>query len=56
MPITARVTVKLSLVYLVIGFLLGALLLTNRWIPLGSVAGLVRTPTSTCSSSAGSPS
>jgi len=44
MPATARVSVKVSMVYLVIGFLLGALMLLNRWIPLGSAAALVRTP------------
>lgn len=36
MPITSRVYVRVSLVYLVLGAVLGALLLVNRWLPLGA--------------------
>ena len=42
MPDTARVFVKASVVYLCVGAILGALMLINRWIPLGEVARLVR--------------
>jgi hypothetical protein len=42
MPDTSRVFVKASIVYLCLGAILGALMLINRWIPLGQVAGLVR--------------
>ena len=36
MPLTSRVSVKASIVYLAIGAMLGAILLINRWVPLGS--------------------
>jgi hypothetical protein len=35
MPTTSRVYVKASLLYLAVGAVLGALLLINRWTPLG---------------------
>ena len=34
MPTTSRVFVKVSIVYLVLGAVLGALLMVNRWLPL----------------------
>ena len=36
MPATSRITVRASLVYLGLGAVLGALLLINRWLPLGA--------------------
>jgi hypothetical protein len=36
MPITSRLFVKASFLYLSAGAIIGALLLINRWIPLGS--------------------
>jgi hypothetical protein len=36
MPTTSRVFVKASIVYLCLGAGLGALLLINRWVPLGA--------------------
>jgi len=36
MPRTSRISVKASIIYLAIGATLGAILLFNRWIPLGS--------------------
>jgi hypothetical protein len=36
MPVTSRVSVKASIIYLALGAVLGAILLINRWIPLGS--------------------
>jgi len=42
MPITSRVFVKASLVYLGLGAVLGALLLINRWIPLGATVASLR--------------
>jgi hypothetical protein len=42
MPDTSRVLVRASVVYLCLGAILGALMLINRWIPLGQVARLVR--------------
>jgi hypothetical protein len=42
MPITSRVFVKASLVYLGLGAVLGALLLINRWIPLGEAVASLR--------------
>jgi len=36
MPATTRAFVKASILYLGLGALLGALLLVNRWVPLGS--------------------
>jgi hypothetical protein len=38
MPLTSRVSVKASIIYLAIGATLGAILLIDRWIPLGSSA------------------
>jgi hypothetical protein len=35
MPTTSRIYVKASVLYLVVGAILGALLLINRWTPLG---------------------
>jgi hypothetical protein len=41
MPATSRAFVKASIVYLGLGAALGALLLINRWLPLGpAIAGL----------------
>jgi len=42
MPATTRVFVKASIVYLILGALLGALLLFSRWLPLGSAIYYVR--------------
>ena len=42
MPITSRVFVKASLIYLALGAVLGALLLVNRWIPLGTGVASLR--------------
>jgi hypothetical protein len=42
MPDTSRAFIRASIVYLCLGAILGALMLINRWIPLGQVAGLVR--------------
>ena len=42
MPTTTRVFVKASIVYLILGALLGALLLINRWLSLGSAVYYVR--------------
>jgi len=42
MPTTTRVFVKASIVYLIVGALLGALLMINRWLPLGSAIYYVR--------------
>jgi hypothetical protein len=36
MPITSRAFVKASIIYLGLGAALGALLLVNRWLPLGA--------------------
>ena len=36
MPITSRAFVKSSIAYLCLGAALGALLLVNRWLPLGA--------------------
>jgi hypothetical protein len=35
-PTTSRICVRASLAYLAVGALLGALLLINRWLPLGA--------------------
>ena len=41
MPATSRAFVKASIAYLGLGAVLGALLLINRWIPMGTaIAGL----------------
>lgn len=42
MPTTSRAFVKASLIYLALGALLGALLLINRWIPIGSRIAALR--------------
>ena len=42
MPATTRIFVKASIVYLILGALLGALLLFSRWLPLGSAVYYVR--------------
>jgi hypothetical protein len=42
MPSTSRAFVKASLVYLAVGAVLGALLLVNRWIPMGSRIAALR--------------
>ena len=36
MPVTSRISVKASIIYLVLGAALGAVLLVHRWVPLGS--------------------
>lgn len=36
MPTTSRLFVKASLIYFGVGAVIGALLLVNRWVPLGS--------------------
>jgi hypothetical protein len=43
MPTTSRLFVKASLIYLGVGAVIGALLLVNRWIPLGSPVTALRT-------------
>jgi hypothetical protein len=41
MPATSRVFVKVSIAYLGLGAVLGALLLINRWLPMGTaISGL----------------
>ena len=42
MPLTSRVTVKASIVYLALGAMLGALLLIHRWLPLGPAIEALR--------------
>jgi hypothetical protein len=42
MPATSRVFVKASLIYLGLGAVLGALLLINRWVFLGTEIGSLR--------------
>jgi hypothetical protein len=42
MPITSRVSVKASIIYLALGAALGAILLIDRWIPLGSAVYVLR--------------
>lgn len=42
MPATSRVFVKASLIYLGLGAVLGALLLINRWVFLGTAIGSLR--------------
>ena len=43
MPTTSRVLIKASLVHLGLGATLGALLLVNRWVPLGAQILLLKT-------------
>lgn len=42
MPTTTRVYVKASILYLILGAVLGALLLINGWLPLGSAVYYVK--------------
>jgi hypothetical protein len=42
MPATSRMFIKGSVVYLSIGALLGAILLINRWLPLGPQVPLLK--------------
>ena len=42
MPATTRVYVKASILYLILGAALGALLLINGWLPLGSAIYYVK--------------
>lgn len=42
MPLTSRVSVKASFLYLALGAVLGATLLINRWVPLGSAVSALR--------------
>jgi hypothetical protein len=42
MPVTSRVFVKASIVYLCLGAVLGALMFINRYFPLGSWAAYLR--------------
>ena len=42
MPATSRTFVKASVVYLGIGAILGALMLINRWLPLGPAIAYLR--------------
>lgn len=44
MPATSRAFVKASILYLCSGAILGALLLINRWAPLGSAIPALRAP------------
>ena len=42
MPLTSRASVKASFLYLALGAVLGAILLINRWVPLGSAVSALR--------------
>jgi hypothetical protein len=42
MPATARAFVKVSLIYLGLGAILGALMLVNRYVPLGRAVAYLR--------------
>jgi len=42
MPLTSRLTVKASIIYLALGAVLGAVLLINRWIPLDPAIEVLR--------------
>jgi hypothetical protein len=42
MPTTCRAFVKASIIYLCLGAILGALLLINRWLPLGAKIAALR--------------
>lgn len=42
MPLTSRITVKASIIYLALGAVLGAVLLINRWLPLGPAVEALR--------------
>jgi hypothetical protein len=42
MPTMSRIFVKASIVYLGIGAVLGAILLINRWLPMGSLISLLK--------------
>ena len=42
MPLTSRLAVKVSIIYLALGAVLGAVLLINRWLPLGLALDALR--------------
>ena len=42
MPLPSRASVKVSIVYLALGAVLGAILLINRWLPLGTAVVALR--------------
>ncbi len=42
MPLTSRASVKASFLYLALGALLGAIMLINRWVPLGPAVSALR--------------
>jgi hypothetical protein len=42
MPVTSRLFVKASIIYLCLGAILGALMFINRWIPLGAWVSYIR--------------
>ena len=42
MPTTSRLTIRVSIVYLCLGAVLGTLLLVNRWILLGPAISVLR--------------
>ncbi len=42
MPVTSRAYVKVSIIYLALGAVLGAVLLINRWVPLGPAIAALR--------------
>ena len=42
MPLTSRASVKVSIVYLVLGAVLGAVLFVHRWFPLGPAVVALR--------------
>jgi hypothetical protein len=43
MPTTSRAFVKVSIVHLALGAVLGALLLVNRWMPMGGAVAILKT-------------
>lgn len=42
MPLTSRASVKASFLYLALGAVVGAILLINRWVPLGPAVSALR--------------
>jgi hypothetical protein len=42
MPTTTRITIKVSILYLILGAALGALLMINGWLPLGPAITYVK--------------
>ncbi len=42
MPLTSRASVKASFLYLALGAMLGAIMLINRWVPLGPAVSALR--------------